>query len=286
MKMEKKYSSEMLLESPSGFMMPFVSTKDSPVQVSLGYGEQSHPQTGEKFFHGGYDFVAVHVPLFAMATGVVVGLGNNAVHDDFVVCRYGKYDVKYGHISQSHVSYGQPVQAGLPVATSGDFLHFEVMFDGQVIDPGILIDIVYGNIVQLTSMGIDVPPVMMQGQYNPRTPYDAVRNEVLDMMQRYLPSYMNALRDGSYVPSRHYDRLLRDVFDRAAQKGCFFESAPTLGNPMGLGERSYQMVNDAQELLISDFLSYMALKHGAYPQSWDVEQKKTFLSNWGGMVVT
>ena len=48
---------DMLLESASGFMMPFEASEEEEVQVSLGFGEQKHPLTGEVFNHRGVDFI-------------------------------------------------------------------------------------------------------------------------------------------------------------------------------------------------------------------------------------
>ena len=42
---------DMLLESASGFMMPFEASEEEEIQVSLGFGEQKHPLTGETFIH-------------------------------------------------------------------------------------------------------------------------------------------------------------------------------------------------------------------------------------------
>ena len=50
---------DILLESASGFMMPFEASEEEEVQVSLGFGEQTHPMTGERFHHRGVDFAAV-----------------------------------------------------------------------------------------------------------------------------------------------------------------------------------------------------------------------------------
>ena len=44
---------DILLESASGFMMPFEASEEEEVQVSLGFGEQTHPMTGERFHHSG-----------------------------------------------------------------------------------------------------------------------------------------------------------------------------------------------------------------------------------------
>ena len=64
-----------------------------------------------------------------MATGTVVGMGNDPVHDNYLTIRYGKYEVKYGHISEAYVGYGTPVVAGQQVGKSGSFLHIGVLFE-------------------------------------------------------------------------------------------------------------------------------------------------------------
>ena len=48
----------MILHSDSGYCMPFEEPRGKDVELSLGYGEQVHPTTGEKFFHHGIDFKA------------------------------------------------------------------------------------------------------------------------------------------------------------------------------------------------------------------------------------
>lgn len=273
-----KYEKDMFLESPSGFMMPFVATKDDHITISLGYGDQSHPKSGEKFFHSGYDFVADHVTLYAMATGVVTGLGHHPVHEQFIVCRYGEYDVKYGHIQQPYVQYGHRIQAGQPVAMSGDFLHFDVSYKGELLDPKVFIDLIYGNIQQLSAMGMSSLP---QGEsIRPVTSYDGIQNEVVDMMLRYWPSYMDALRTGRYHSPARLEQEMRSVFANASRNGHFFEVMPNIGNPLGLGASSTSLVSQVQELMLSDFLSYMALNHGQYPPSWNEQQKKNYLNKW------
>ena len=51
-----KYTEEMILQSDSGYCMPFEEQQGKDVELSLGYGEQTDPATGEKFFHHGIDF--------------------------------------------------------------------------------------------------------------------------------------------------------------------------------------------------------------------------------------
>ena len=55
--MKQNYK-DMLLESASGYMMPFPLEEKDNIQATLAFGEQNHPLTGEKFFHKGIDFPA------------------------------------------------------------------------------------------------------------------------------------------------------------------------------------------------------------------------------------
>ncbi|MCH5310927.1 MAG: M23 family metallopeptidase [Prevotella sp.] len=269
---------DMLLESASGFMMPFAAAEDEEVQVSLGFGQQKHPMTGEQFVHRGVDFIAHDVPLFALATGAVVGIGTDAVHDHYMIIKYGKYEVKYGHISRSFVSYGMPVYAGLQVAQSGDFLHFEVSQSGEVLDPTEFLGMVYGNIQQLDAMGIKGCYRLANMGVKVQTDYDADQDELLQMMLRWWPVYMNEIRLGSYVPPARVEQSLRNIFAQSANRNHFFETIPQIGNPLGLSSRGAPLASKVQNLLIGDFLSYMALRHQVYLSSWDDDEKKKLLS--------
>ena len=42
-----KYTEEMILQSESGYCMPFEERPGKDVELSLGYGEQTDPATGE-----------------------------------------------------------------------------------------------------------------------------------------------------------------------------------------------------------------------------------------------
>ena len=60
-----RYTEEMILRSSSGYCMPFEEPIKQDVQMSLGYGEQKNPVTGETFFHHGIDFSVNHYLLSA-----------------------------------------------------------------------------------------------------------------------------------------------------------------------------------------------------------------------------
>ena len=87
------------MTSKSGYAMPF-DDRGEQVEVLLPFGEQKHPDTGQKFFHHGIDLKAHYFVLSALADGVVTGVGNDARHGLFVVATYDdKYVVTYGHLS-------------------------------------------------------------------------------------------------------------------------------------------------------------------------------------------
>ena len=46
--------------------------------------------------------------------------------------------------------------------------------------------------------------------------------------------------------------------------------------PLGLSERSVPLAEKIQDILIHDFLSYLALNHNIYPETWDENEKKNF----------
>lgn len=274
--MDKK---DMFLESPSGFMMPFVLPDGEEVQQLLGFGGQTHPQSGESFDHKGIDFVADHVPLLAVASGTVVGVGNDSVHDNYIVTRYGNFDVKYGHIQESYCNYGTNVIAGQQIAQSGAFLHFEVRFRGEVINPEDFLSVLFGNIALLESMGMKGHPQLVSFNVPVRTDYDADQDELVDLLLRWYPTYLNDLRQNVYQPSARMEQSFRNIFAQAAEKRFFFEEIPTQGNPLGLSARGGVLAGKVQNMLIGDFLSYMANRHGIYLSSWGDEQKKNFRSS-------
>lgn len=276
--MEIENKKDMYLESPSGYMMPFACAENEEVITTLGYGKQRHPQTGEEFFHCGIDFVADHVPLFSLATGTVVGIGTEAIHENYIICRYGKYEVRYAHISEAYPSYGQKIEAGQAIAVSGNFLHIDVKFDGREIDPKDFLSILVTNIIQLESLGIKTFPQSPQlGHVDIKTSYDANQEEILQMMMQYLPLYMQDISNGRYSFPKRTEQSLRNIFANSASKNYFFEEIPNMSNPLGLSNRAVPMVTKVQDLMIGDFLNYMAKRHNRYVSTWSEAQKKNFL---------
>lgn len=275
--MKQEYK-DMLLESESGYMMPFALEENEELPITLGFGQQRHPMTGEDFNHLGVDFAVKGRDIYAVGTGMVVGIGNDALHDNYIVAKYGKYEVTYGHISEAYYQYGNQIKAGDKIGKSGDFLHLGVRLGGMDMDPMEFLTMIWGNIQQLAAMGIKAQPTEEGlGAKKVRNSYEKDQEAILMLMLRWLPSYMNDLRVGNYAPPHRTEQSLRNIFGQAASKNYFFEGMPSVGNPLGLSERSVPLVEKIQDLLIGDFLNYLALNQGIYPSTWDEDEKKNFL---------
>ena len=94
--------------------------------------------------HPGLDIaVATDSYIRAAGGGTVVDVGEDGVYGRFVVIDHGSgYSTLYGHASLHLVTLGQPVRARQVIALSGStgrstgpHLHFEVLVDGEYVDP-------------------------------------------------------------------------------------------------------------------------------------------------------
>lgn len=273
-----KYSQEMILQSPSGYCMPF-EEREKDVELTLGYGKQKHPVTGQEFFHHGVDFNAPRYLLSAVATGTVSGMGTDSVHGAYQIIRYGDYEVTYGHLSNVFATYGKNVKAGQVVSVSGDLLHMEVKYKGEELNPIEFLTMIYGNIRSMERLNKPFGAedfVTIEGDFHTR--YDNDQKEIEQLLLRYFPSYMNDLKDGSYTLPSRTEQSLRNIMTLASMKNYFFELIPSAENPMGLGRRSIPLAEKVQNLLIEDFLNYLALNYGVFVSTWPDELKKKHTS--------
>ena len=270
-----EYSQEMILKSPSGYCMPF-EERDKEVEMPLGYGKQVHPKTGVEFFHHGVDFSAPHYLLSAVASGTVSGIGNDAAHGAYQVIRYGDYEVTYRHLSNILAGYGESVRAGQTVAVSGDILHMETRYKGEEFDPIEFLTMIYGNIKSVERrkdpLGGDTD--FSGAEEGFRTRYDKDADEIEELMLRFFPAYLKDIGSGAYRLPQRTEQSLRNMLMMASARNYFFETIPSLENPMGLGRRSVPLAARVQELLLEDFLGYLALMHRTYLSTWDDGLKK------------
>jgi hypothetical protein len=67
---------------------------------------------------------------------------------------------------------------------------------------------------------------------------------------------------------------LRNIFSLSAIKNYFFELLPSYSNPMGLGQRAMPIAAKVQNLLIGDFLNYLALRQQIFLSTLSESDKK------------
>lgn len=269
-----QYTQEMILRSDSGYCMPY-EEKGRDVQMSLGYGKQKHPYTGEPFFHHGVDFKTNHYLLSAVATGKITGLGNDAVHGIYQVTRYGDYEVKYAHLSNVFSNYGSEVKAGQVIAVSGEILHMEVKYKGEELNPLEFLTMIYSNLKVMEQNGQPgAVPQFVTLDMDVRTMYDKDSKEIENLMMRFFPDYMKDISLGAYTLPEHTQFTLRNIFSLSATKNYFYETIPSMANPLGMGARSIPIAERVQNLLIGDFLNYLALRHQIFLSSLSEHEKK------------
>lgn len=112
--------------------------------LSAGYGMRSDPFTGERDFHPGLDISAERgTPILATADGKVDVAAPNGDYGNLVVVNHGYGLVtRYGHLSKFAVWQGRDVKRGDVIGyvgatgrATGPHLHYEVLANGQLINP-------------------------------------------------------------------------------------------------------------------------------------------------------
>lgn len=283
-----EYKQSMNLVSPSGYAMPFELSESTPLEITLGYGKQTHPVTGKEFFHHGVDFkVYPHTWLKALATGVVSGIASDREKGFNITVNYRNYaagssavyDVVYSHIKESFCNFGKSVNTGDNIAVCDDTLHIEVRFNGDEIDPIEFLTMVRDNLIvyeQKTIQGNN--PEIATLDFKVETPYDSQQSEIDQMYQRFFGKYMIDLLTSRYKVPNGTEQVLRDVLAEGASSGAYYEHTPSMLNPLGLGERSLGIIGRIQTILTHDFLNYLALMHGVFLSTMTEYEKKKLLT--------
>jgi murein DD-endopeptidase MepM/ murein hydrolase activator NlpD len=125
--------------NPAYFLWPV-----QPVVLTSPWGTRLHPVHGDVRFHAGVDLLAeLAQPVRAAAAGTVVFSGWNGAHGKQVELQHDEHlSTRYSHLQTLLVAPGAVVKAGdvigLAGATgqaTGPHLHFELVRDGDPIDP-------------------------------------------------------------------------------------------------------------------------------------------------------
>ncbi len=139
-------SARTLLGGRSSDMADVPTSADLPLTsaVTSAYGWRSDPFTGQARFHRGVDLRASYgteVP--AVSGGTVVSAGERGTYGNLVVVRDGQgIETRYAHLSATLVKEGDVIAPGTAIGrvgssgrSSAPHLHFEVLVNGERIDP-------------------------------------------------------------------------------------------------------------------------------------------------------
>lgn len=118
-------------------------------EVTSKFGMRTHPITGQYKMHTGVDYAApTGTPVQATRSGKVAEVGYDEGYGNYVVVDHGNgVKSRYAHLSEINVKEGQELQAGQKLGevgstglSTGPHLHFEIMINGQHVDPERLIN--------------------------------------------------------------------------------------------------------------------------------------------------
>ncbi|MGL5312255.1 MAG: M23 family metallopeptidase [Peptostreptococcaceae bacterium] len=117
---------------------------ESYTTISSPFGERIHPITGELKFHKGIDIPAPQdTDILAADDGIVIYSDTQNGYGNVVKIKHfdGKETI-YAHNNSNVVSLGDIVKQGETIAkvgttgnSTGNHVHFEILVDGEVIDP-------------------------------------------------------------------------------------------------------------------------------------------------------
>jgi murein DD-endopeptidase MepM/ murein hydrolase activator NlpD len=125
--------------NPHTFLWPV-----RPVVLTSPWGTRFHPIYGEYRFHAGVDLLAdLAQPVRAAAAGTIVFAGWNGAHGKQLEVQHdGHVSTRYSHLQSWLVEPGTQVKKGDIIGLAGDtgtvtgpHLHFELLKDGESVDP-------------------------------------------------------------------------------------------------------------------------------------------------------
>ena len=112
-------------------------------EVSMNFGKREHPITKEVKEHNGIDIKAPEgTNVVSSITGRVTDVGYDSEKGNYIVVENGNVKTLYAQLASTGVKKGDAVTAKQSIGTvgktgnaTGAHLHFEVMVDGEYVDP-------------------------------------------------------------------------------------------------------------------------------------------------------
>jgi murein DD-endopeptidase MepM/ murein hydrolase activator NlpD len=115
----------------------------SYTRISSLFAMRRHPVLSKIRHHNGLDIACEKQPILAAGTGVVSRTGYDKGLGNYIKIVHGNgYETTYGHLSQILPAKGQVVVLGEKIGVAGKtglatgvHLHYEVRFNGRLVDP-------------------------------------------------------------------------------------------------------------------------------------------------------
>lgn len=117
---------------------------DKNVRISSGFGDRIHPLLGISKIHNGIDIaVKKGTPIYATTDGIVKKADYTKSYGNRIVISHNNnLSTLYAHLMLAIVKTGEMVKSGQVIGfsgdsglTTGDHLHYEVIFKGKRINP-------------------------------------------------------------------------------------------------------------------------------------------------------
>jgi murein DD-endopeptidase MepM/ murein hydrolase activator NlpD len=130
----------------SSIVRSLMRTPVEGARISSSFGPRMHPVLGYTRVHKGTDFATpVGTKVYASGDGVIDFVGLHGGHGNYISVRHTKsLQTAYAHLSVygQGMAVGTPVRQGQEIALSGNsglssgpHLHYEVIVDGEQVDP-------------------------------------------------------------------------------------------------------------------------------------------------------
>jgi len=112
--------------------------------IIRGFGQAIDPFSARKTFHAGVDFAGTPGdPVYSAGNGIIKSLETSPFHGKMIRIRHLKnIETVYTHLKSFKIKKGQNVKRGQQIGSigntgmaTGPHLHFEVIVDGEKIDP-------------------------------------------------------------------------------------------------------------------------------------------------------
>jgi murein DD-endopeptidase MepM/ murein hydrolase activator NlpD len=126
----------------------YLSLPIDSVRVTSPYGMRNHPTEKKMKEHKGIDLKANNDYVYSVMPGKIIKTGKDKKLGNYVEIEHGDFKTIYGHLQTILVNIKQAVEAGQPIAISGntgnstgEHLHFGMKY--KYIDPAPILNYIY-----------------------------------------------------------------------------------------------------------------------------------------------